>query len=56
VYYLEERDAGAPRNSRIIPGKGLVGRYWRTTTANVDGAAFRIYDTTIDIATSMRRV
>jgi hypothetical protein len=56
VYYLEERDADAPRNSRIIPGKGLVGRYWRTTTANVDGAAFRIYDTTIDIATSMRRV
>src|SRR5574343_1213376 len=38
TYLLEERDANAPRNSRVTPGKGLWGRYWRLTITNVDGA------------------
>lgn len=56
TYYLEQRLAGAPRNSRIEPGKGLFGRYWRMTLRNVDGADFEIHDATVDIAVSNRRV
>lgn len=56
AYSLEQRDATAPRTSRIIPGKGLVGRYWRTTVTNTAGADFSIYDATIDLAVSARRV
>ena len=56
TYYLEQRDAGAPRNSRVVPGKGLWGRYWRMTIRNVDGADFEVHDATVDIAVSTRRV
>ena len=56
VYLLEARAAAAPRNSRVIPGKGLVGRYWRTTIENTEGADFDVYDTSVDIAVSPRRV
>ena len=56
VYSLEERAAAAPRNSRVIPGKGLVGRYWRTTIENINGVDFDVYDTSVDIAISARRV
>ena len=56
TYYLEQRDASAPRNSRVTPGKGLWGRYWRMTIRNVDGADFEIHDATVDIAVSTRRV
>jgi hypothetical protein len=56
VYLLEQRTAAAPRNSRVIPGKGLVGRYWRTTIENVGGVDFDVYDTSVDIAVSTRRV
>lgn len=56
TYYLEQRDASAPRNSRVTPGKGLWGRYWRMTIRNVDGADFEVHDATVDIAVSSRRV
>lgn len=56
TYYLEQRDASAPRNSRVTPGKGLWGRYWRMTVRNVDGADFEVHDATVDIAVSTRRV
>jgi len=56
TYYLEQRDAGAPRNSRVTPGKGLFGRYWRVTVQNVDGVEFEVHDSTADIAVSNRRV
>lgn len=56
TYYLEQRAASAPRNSRVTPGKGLCGRYWRMTIRNVDGADFEVNDATVDIAVSSRRV
>lgn len=56
TYLLEERDANAPRNSRVTPGKGLWGRYWRLTITNVDGADFEVHDATVDIAVSARRI
>ncbi len=56
TYFLEERLASAPRNSRLTPGKGLFGRYWRMTIRNVEGADFEIHDATVDIAVSNRKV
>lgn len=56
TYFLEERRAEVPRNSRIQPGKGLFGRYWRMTIRNVEGADFEIHDATVDIAVSNRKV
>ena len=55
-YLLEKRAATAPRNSRVTPGKGMWGRYWRFTVQNVDGAAFEVHDATVDIAVSPRRI
>lgn len=55
-YTLEPRLAPAPRNTRVFPGKGLHGRYWRVTISNVNGAAFEIHDATVDIAVSARRI
>jgi hypothetical protein len=56
VYLLEQRDASAPRNSRVVVAKGLFGRYWRMTIRNVGGADFEIHDANVDIAVSTRRV
>jgi len=56
TYFLEQRNTTAPRNSRVTPGKGLWGRYWRMTIRNVDGADFEVHDATVDIAVSSRRV
>lgn len=56
TYTLEQRNADAPRNSRITPGKGMWGRYWRMTVSNVDGKAFKIHDASIDIAVSPRKL
>ena len=56
TYLLEERDANAPRNSRVTPGKGLWGRYWRLTISNIDGADFEVHDASVDIAVSTRRI
>jgi len=56
TYFLEQRAAGAPRNSRVVLGKGLWGRYWRMTIRNVSGAEFEIHDAIVDVAISSRRV
>ena len=56
TYLLEERDASAPRNTRMTPGKGLWGRYWRLTITNVGGSDFEVHDATVDIAVSTRRI
>lgn len=56
TYLLEQRDADAPRNSRVRVGKGLFGRYWRLSIRNVEGVDFEVHDATVDIATSSRRV
>lgn len=56
TYTLEVRDADAPRNTRVTPGKGLSGRYWRMTLRNVGGADFEVHSTTADIAVSTRRI
>ncbi len=56
VYILEERAAEAPRNTRVTPGKGLWGRYWRLTLGNVSGADFDFRDADVDIAVSSRRI
>jgi hypothetical protein len=56
TYLLERRNANAPRNSRVTPGKGLWGRYWRLAITNVDGADFEVRDASVDIAVSARRI
>jgi hypothetical protein len=56
TYLLEERLASAPRTSRIQPGMGRWGRYWRMTFRNVNGAKFEVHDSTVDIAVSQRRM
>lgn len=56
TYYMEKTSAAAPENGRVEPGKGLVGRYWRFTIRNVAGAEFAVYDSSIDIAVSSRRL
>ena len=56
TYLLEQRAANAPRNSRVTPGKGLYGRYWRMGIRNVAGSNFEIHDASVDIAVSSRRV
>ena len=56
MYALEQRQADAPRNSRVTPGKGLYGRYWRFTVANEGGSNFEIHDLSADVAVSTRRV
>lgn len=56
TYIMEEREAGAPRNNRIKPGKGLSSRYWRFNVKNIDGADFQIYDVAPNIAASKRRL
>lgn len=56
VYRMDERAAAAPRNNRVTPGKGLYGRYWRLTIANVDGADFVVHDAEVDVAVSARRI
>lgn len=56
TYEMEQRDADAPHNSRIKPGRGLSSRYWRFTLRNIGGADFQIQDVAVNIAKSNRRV
>ena len=56
TYTLQQRDAVAPRNSRVTPGKGLRGRFWRFTLRNVAGADFTINSAVADVAVSPRRI
>jgi hypothetical protein len=50
------RVATAPRNNRIEPGKGLVGTYWQVELYNVAGAPFTVYDASVDLAISNRKL
>lgn len=56
VFNMEEREADAPTNSRIVPGKGMVGTYWQVEMRNVSGAAFTVYDVSADLAISSRKL
>lgn len=56
TYYMSQTSAAAPKNGRVEPGKGLVGRYWRFTIRNMAGAELEVYDTSVDIAVSSRRL
>lgn len=56
TYQLEERDADAPRNSRMKVGRGLSSRYWRFNLKNVNGADFQLYDMEANIGRSNRRL
>lgn len=56
TYQLEERDADAPRNSRMKIGRGLSSRYWRFNIKNVNGADFQLYDVEANIGRSNRRL
>lgn len=55
-YDMPERDAAAPRNNRVKPGRGLSSRYWRFTIKNIDGADFQLHDQTAVIGPSNRRL
>lgn len=56
TYRLEARPSTSPRNTRVQPGKGLVGRYWRSTITNPTGGDFEIHSQEADVAVSKRRV
>lgn len=56
TYFLERSSATAPRNSRVSPGKGLYGRYWRVTVSNTQGGEFEVHDASVDVAESSRRI
>ena len=55
-YTMASRVATDPRNNRIIPGKGLVGRYWQIGIENTRGAAFEVSSISADVAESNRRI
>ena len=55
-YSIENRSANAPRNNRMKVGRGLVSRYWRTEVHNREGAAFKVYDISLNAYTSKRRL
>ena len=56
TYEMEYREADAPRNSRVKPGKGLNSRFWRFTIRNTGGADFQIHDIAVEVAKSNRRL
>lgn len=56
TYSLEDRNALSPRNTRVIPGKGLRGRYWRWEFRNVSGADFKVTNVVVSLARSARRI
>lgn len=56
AFDMQPRVATAPRNNRIEPGKGLVGTYWQVELYNVSGAPFTVYDASVDLAISNRKL
>ncbi len=56
TYAMQPRAAEQPRNSRIVPGKGLNARYWRIGVANTNGCAFEVHSIAAEVATSNRRI
>jgi hypothetical protein len=43
-------------NDRIVPGKGLVSRYWKLSIENTAGGDFEVNSLSADIALSTRRI
>lgn len=56
TYAMAPRAADAPRNSRVVPGKGLNARYWRISVANANGCAFEVHSIAAEVAASTRRL
>lgn len=56
TYAMAAREANQPRNSRIVPGKGLNARYWRIAVANTAGCAFEVHSIAAEVAASTRRI
>lgn len=54
-YDMPAKTTVSPGSNRIVPGKGLVSRYWRMTFKNVDGGDFDIDNIELDIASSNQR-
>lgn len=55
-YPFETRLSDAPRNTRVLLGKGLRGRYWQFSIANDGASSLTITDLSADVAASSRRV
>ena len=56
TYSMPPRSAAQPRNSRIVPGRGLSARYWRMSVANTNGCAFETHSISAEVAESSRRI
>ena len=56
TYPVEISEAGVPRTSRAVLGKGLVGTYWKLRVENADGEDFVVTAADLLIAQSNRRV
>lgn len=54
-YDMPAKTTVSPGSNRIVPGKGLVSRYWRMTFKNVDGGDFDIDNIELDVASSTQR-
>lgn len=42
TYEMPEVPTGTPANGRIVPGKGVRGRYWYVELCNTDGGSFKV--------------
>lgn len=56
TYVMQPRAAAQPRNNRVLPGKGMVSRYWRIGIANVGGAGFRVSSIEAEVDGTKRRL
>lgn len=56
TYAMAPRAADQPRNSRIVPGRGLSARYWRISVANKAGCDFEVHSVAAEVATTTRRL
>lgn len=54
-FSMPAKTVNAPGSNRVVPGKGLVSRYWRVTVANVGGAYFDVDNIEFDVAASTTR-
>lgn len=55
TYTMPAKTTISPGSNRIIPGKGLLSRYWRMTFENVDGGDFDIDNIELDVVSSKTR-
>ena len=56
TYTMPPRSAEQPRNSRVVPGKGLNARYWRLRLSNISGCGFELHSIGAETAESTRRI